>query len=243
MPTKRKVVFIIVEGVSDQTALAAVISKLINTENVTVEFTSGDITSDNKINPSNVVSKIGDFVKNKSKEYYYEKQDILEVIHIIDTDGYGVDSKAVMFSDVDNVMYELDAIKAKNPETIIKRNLQKSNNIKRLISQPTVWRSIPYSIYYMSCNLEHVLFDIMNLPWEEKDRMAGKFAVRYKEKPEEFLKFINSDTFSANSSYKKSWEYISLGNNSLKRFTNFNLVFSNQAKNIKRELLKIDEWY
>ncbi len=43
MSTKRKVVFIIVEGISDQTALAAVISNLINTENVTVEFTSGDI--------------------------------------------------------------------------------------------------------------------------------------------------------------------------------------------------------
>ncbi len=71
--------------------------------------------------------------------------------------------------------------------------------------------------------------------------MAGKFAVRYRKKPEEFLEFINSEIFAANSSYKKSWEYIAFGNNSLKRFTNFNLVFSNQAKNTKRNFLKIDE--
>lgn len=59
MPSIRKIIFIIIEVISDQTALAAIMSKLIKTENVVVEFTPGDITTEFGVSPSNIASKIG----------------------------------------------------------------------------------------------------------------------------------------------------------------------------------------
>lgn len=84
MPTtKRKIVFIIVEGISDQTALATVMSKLFSAQNVVVEITRGDITTETGVSPSNIESKIGNFIRQYSKPYSYKSDDFLEVIHIM----------------------------------------------------------------------------------------------------------------------------------------------------------------
>lgn len=97
-----------------------------------------------------------------------------------------------------------------------------------------MWGSIPYSIYFFSCNLEHVLHGDANVKWEEKDKLASKFALKYRKNPEGFLLFIKDDEFAIKKSYLDSWKYIEEGENSLKRYTNVNLIFSDQAKNIKR---------
>ncbi len=85
--------------------------------------------------------------------------------------------------------------------------------------------NIPYRVYYFSCNLEHVLHNIQNVTTEEKIELSEKFEDKYSEELMEFIKFINDEEFSMNKSYRDSWEFIKQGNNSLKRYTNFNLFF------------------
>ncbi len=234
MPSKRKIVFVIVEGISDQTALAAIMSKLIKTESVIVEFTRGDITTENGVSPSNIIAKIGNFIREYSKKYSYKASDFLEVIHIIDTDGAFIGDDKVVEDDYSEPFYDSDLIKTANCKNIQDRNQRKVANIKRLLTLPKVWGSIPYSIYFFSCNLEHVLHGDANVKWEEKDKLASKFALKYRKNPEGFLLFIKDDEFAIKKSYLDSWKYIEEGENSLKRYTNVNLIFSDQAKNIKR---------
>jgi len=45
------------------------------------------------------------------------------------------------------------------------------------------------------------------------------------------------NTFAIKKTYIDSWKHIEEGENSLKRYTNINLFFSEQAKNIKRALI------
>lgn len=238
MPSKRKIIFIIVEGISDQTALAAIMSKLIRTDSVVVEFTRGDITTEFGTSPSNIASKIGDFIKDYSRPYSYKAADYLEVIHIIDTDGAFIRSDRVLDTSIEKTLYECDSIKTSNCQKIIDRNQRKVENVKKLVSLPKVWGSIPYSVYFFSCNLDHVLHDNANVRWEDKDRLATEFAKQYRHHPEDFLTFIQDDAFAIKKAYADSWKYIEEGENSLKRYTNVNLVFSEQAKNIKRILIQ-----
>lgn len=239
MPSKRKIVFIIVEGISDQTALAAIMSKLIKTEKVVVEFTRGDITTEFGVSPSNIASKIGDFVKRYSKPYSYKASDYLEVIHIIDTDGAFIGEDRVIEAEVEGVFYDLDVIKTSNRKNIIDRNQRKVQNVQRLISLSKVWASIPYAVYFFSSNLEHVLHNNANVPWEDKDKLATEFIRKYHGNPEAFLSFIQDDTFAIKKAYLDSWNQIGEAENSLKRHTNVTLIFSEQAKNIKRTLIQI----
>lgn len=54
----------------------------------------------------------------------------------------------------------------------------------------------PYEIYYFSRNLEHVLHNISeDLSDEEKEDLAFETAMRYRETPEDFLKFLKDKDF------------------------------------------------
>lgn len=55
---RKKIVFIIVEGPSDDEALGIFFTRLFDKQSVHVAITHGDITSDDKNSPKNIVSKI-----------------------------------------------------------------------------------------------------------------------------------------------------------------------------------------
>ena len=52
-----------------------------------------------------------------------------------------------------------------------------------------LWK-VPYRGYYMSCNLDHVLYDKRNSTDEEKEQDAYAFAKTYKDNVTGFLSFM-----------------------------------------------------
>lgn len=86
---------------------------------------------------------------------------------------------------------------------MLNRNKMKSQNLFKISRTPFVW-NIPYSVYYMSCNLERVLFNRLNCTDEEKEDLSYKFAVKYKNKIKEFIDFITNSYFSVNCDYISS---------------------------------------
>ena len=88
--------------------------------------------------------------------------------------------------------------------------------------------SIPYEMYYMSCNLEHVLHDkLEDISEDEKKELANKFADRFYEKEIEFIDFINNKDFKVLGDYKATWDFIKKDLNSVNRYSNFWLFFEN----------------
>lgn len=113
------------------------------------------------------------------------------------------------------------------------RNKYKRENLNKLSETPSVW-NIPYQIYYMSCNLDHILYGKFNSTNEEKENDAFAFAQKYKDDIPGFVKFITESPFSVADNYVKSWRYIREELHSLERHTNLGLCF--KADNlIKKE--------
>ena len=224
--TRKKIVFIIVEGPSDDEALGVIFSRAFDKNAVYVEVMHGDITSVKGNHSGNIVGKVGDLLKQYAKSNHYSKSDFLKVIHIMDTDGTFIpDEKVVEDSSLREPRYSLTEICCSNPEQIQSRNKRKSENMDKLSKQNQIWVSIPYRCYYMSSNLDHVLHNLLNCSSEDKERNAFLFAKKYKNALGEFLQFLCESDFSVNTSYRESWDFIKEGLHSLERHSNLGLCF------------------
>lgn len=222
---RKKIVFVIVEGPSDEEALDAVISKLFDVNTVYVHIMHGDVTTMNLPRNSNVVSKIGDEIRHYAKSNHFDKTDFKEIIHIVDTDGaYIPDENIHEDVTLNEVVYSEADIRAKSKRNIENRNSRKRDSLNRLSSLKKIW-NVPYQVFYMSCNLDHVLYNKLNSTDEEKERDAFMFAKKYKSVPEEFKRFICKSEFSVMTGYKESWNYIKQDLHSLERHTNLGLCF------------------
>lgn len=85
MPRK-KIVFVIVEGPSDEEALGVLLNRIYDSKAVYVQVMHCDITTELDVNTSNVVAKIGDVVK-KYAGRTFKSGDFSRIIHITDTDA------------------------------------------------------------------------------------------------------------------------------------------------------------
>lgn len=190
-----------------------------------------DITTKKGIEPNNILARLGSVISKYAASNHFTKADFQEIIHIVDTDGaYISDENVVENSKALNPIYSPVQIETADRANIIARNDQKRKNIDRLCSCSTLW-SIPYHVYYMSCNLDHALYGKLNSPASEKERDSYQFAKRYRNDVKGFLEFICCSDFSVMSSYKKSWEYIKTGLHSLERHTNLGLCFPSLSEN------------
>lgn len=227
MPRK-KIVFVIVEGPSDEEALGVLLNRVYDSKAVYVQVMHCDITTEPDVNAGNVVAKIGDVVK-KYAGRTFKPRDFSRIIHITDTDGTFIPDDAVV-EDAAAVdpFYSVTEIRTRRKGGIENRNRQKRECLNRLSSASRIW-GVPYQIYYMSCNLDHALYGKLNSTNNEKEAYAFAFAKRYREDIPGFMKFISESDFSVAGSYPQSWQYIREGLHSLERHTNFGLCFHEET--------------
>ena len=256
---KRKIVLFLVEGKSDREALSIAISELYDRidPNIEVFFPvirdeekekGGDITStvytdkhgkDHWIHPE----RIEDAIYTLFLEDFFDKEkilpkDIAAIVQIVDTDGAYVSDDKVIFdenlSKDDKPVYKETGIRCVNAEHIKKRNEQKSKNLTHLSSIKTIkvkQKTVPYSIYYFSCNLDHFLHNDANLEHSLKIKRAKEFAGEYIDKTEAFVKCINDNPGTVQDmDYAQSWEFIKQDLNSLERHTNLNILLQELCK-------------
>lgn len=218
---RKKIVFVIVEGPSDEEALGVVLSRLYSNSEVYVHIMHGDITSEFiESSDENILTRVASEVEGYAKANHYEKLHFKEIIHIVDTDGTFIPNVNVTEDpSAEKPVYSLSEIRTKNKAGIEERNRRKSSNIKKLYSRKEIW-GVPYQVYYMSCNLDHVLYDKLNSSDEDKEADAFRFAKFYKDKIPEFIKFISESDFSIVGDYRESWNFIKQNLNSLHRYTN-----------------------
>lgn len=218
---RKKIVFVIVEGPSDEEALGAIFSKLYESNEVYVHITHGDITSEFIESPSeNIFTRVASEVDGYAKSNHYEKIHFKEILHIVDTDGTFIPNANITEElSAEKPLYSLSEIRTKNKASIEERNKRKGNNISKLCSKKEIW-GIPYRVYYMSCNLDHVLYDKLNSSDEEKEADAFSFAKSFKDRIPEFIEFISKSDFSITGDYQESWNFIKKDLNSLHRYTN-----------------------
>jgi len=138
----------------------------------------------------------------------------------------GITDKISLESVMDTMLdvYDLNGIHYKSKKEIIDRNQHKKNIIESLIRINKVYRNVKYRIFFLSCNLEHVLHNEMDVSEENKIKLAKKFENKYEDNTEGFIDFICKSEFSCNMEYDDSWKFIKSNNNSIKRYTNIDIV-------------------
>lgn len=221
----KNVILFLVEGITDKVALEEVVDKTFGSETTAIEVTYGDITTKKGVNVQNVVDEVGNFITNFIKNGKYEKQDILKIVHIIDTDGAFIPRENIKKSNDCHLKYGLEYIECENEDYIKNRNAQKIALVKKLASRERIAR-IRYELYYFSRNMEHVFHNVSEeLDKNQKMELAEKFTDTYCDNIEGFFELINSPNIAVSGEYKETWDFIYLGTNSLKRYSNVHLAF------------------
>ncbi|MCD8322390.1 MAG: hypothetical protein LUC89_05840 [Oscillospiraceae bacterium] len=234
----KKIVFIIVEGPSDSDALGVMFERYFNNNTVYIHITHCDLTTENGTNSSNVVTKITALVKQYSQRNHFSKSDFAQVIHLVDTDGVFIPDTCIQEDAAcKKCTYTLTGIKHNNKADILQRNEQKRNCLLRLSTIQTVWKTIPYQIYYMSCNLDHVLYNQLNLSEHDKEEYSLAFAEHYKNDLNGFLHFISNSEFAVRLNYRESWRFIQQNLHSVERHTNLGLCFTSQSQEYKNKYI------
>ncbi len=227
---EKKMVLVIVEGETDAESLTVSLSEVFANEEVAVEITRQDITTEWGSSRSDIRSRVGAVVKNfLDGTHAVRRKDILRVMHIVDTDGAFVPDQAVkedaVLAEFRENVYEENGIRTWNKAGIERRNKMKAKALRDLVKMKSVLGSIPYRVYFMSCNLEHVLHDKMNCDIEEKNALALRFARHYRQDVEGFKAFIADSLFSLKGEYVDTWKAIDTDLESLKRHTNLGLAW------------------
>lgn len=229
MATK-KIVFIIVEGPSDSDALGLLFDRIFSSNTVFVHITHMDVTtsidsSGNYVRGRTILNRVGNIVETYMNAYHKRSSQFKEIIHITDMDGAYIPQDTVVFdSNAKKAKYEGDKILTAKVKAIQERNSQKRGCLDKLSTTPKI-HNIPYHIYYMSCNLDHVLHNKRNLSNGEKESLARAFSKKYRDDIPSFIRFINDSKISVSGSFLETWAFIKEGLNSLERHTNLGLCF------------------
>lgn len=130
---RRKIVFVIVEGASDDTALGISLNQVFDKESVYIHIMHGDITTRTGVDSQNIVSKVGNEVKAYAAANHYKATDFKQIIHIVDTDAaYLSDDKILEDLACMELSYQDDGIHTNNVGKVVDRNKQKTDNLYRL---------------------------------------------------------------------------------------------------------------
>lgn len=227
----KKYLLFIVEGINDkreiQTMIRAVTNKQFSDYYVdSYCIKGGDITSDYNTNEKNIIRKLNEIVigwRNGGEPPFQRisVSDVERIIHIVDTDGAFVPESAVVETDDAKVQYHDDKICSIDRTGILNRNRKKAGVLKKLIATKQI-DNIPYTVYFSSCNMDHLLFDLRNSDQSTKKTNSQIFSIRCDS--EDYLRETVYCPGICAKSFTEAWDMIQQDYNSLHRHTNINIV-------------------
>ena len=186
---RKKIMLFIVEGPTDETSLSTVLSRIFSSDTVRFHVVHGDVLTRDFVTPDKVVAAVNEQIKIFRKDVY-KPADFCKVVHLTDTDGAFIPERAVIEDNVngrDYPFYTDTQILTPDPDKIRDRNARKSKNLARLSTIGKIG-GIPYSFYYFSSNLDHVLHGSKNLSEAQKIKYSRAFDMEYADDPNAFIR-------------------------------------------------------
>lgn len=228
----KKYLFFIVEGKNDKIEIQAMLRALCGKEFQdhyydAYHIHNGDVTTEKDTTEKTIIDKLNkiviDWRQGRADPFIkISPSDVEKIIHVIDMDGAFIPESAIVQTDDAKVQYHDKSIQYFSREQIVGRNRKKAKVVRRLISVRQI-DNIPYELFFVSCNMDHLLFNERNMFSDAKGRGARFFASRCKDK--NYLKnSIYEDGVRAEGNYLDSWNMIQEEYNSLGRHTNLNLI-------------------
>ena len=229
---KKGVVLFVVEGISDKISLSLPMTGLLCSDRVQFAVMHGDCLNRTD---GRTLAILQGCIHDICVKYNYRKSDFTHIIHIIDTDGSFIPDEKVIPSRTSGTEYYSDRIiTGEYTETVTRHHRRRA--MAQRLSQVKTIMNIPYDVYYMSRNLEHVTQgDDGRVSSNHKVSYAEKFADKYAEDIYGFMEFLYAEKVAAKGDYETSWKHIFSGTNSLKRETNLNFFLEQYYDNLYAE--------
>jgi hypothetical protein len=233
----KRVVVVLVEGPTDGIALSGNLNHLVKDKTIEFEPTGGDITSDESfIATEDLNDVLVQYVKDLiAKTSDFALEDVLEVVHLIDTDGLYIPDERIiqkrlpegtyMTEEDKRAIYNDDSIEALDVSSERETLKNKRDSVRDLLAMKSLdfgrGERKPYFLYYNSCNLEHALHNQRNVAMLEKRILARKFANDFYQNDEKFITLFDELNQARTWDLSASWAYLKNGFNSLQRGSNF----------------------
>ncbi|MBM7453044.1 hypothetical protein JN09_000363 [Acholeplasma morum] len=205
-------------------------NKIISNRSIKFKVTETDLTGDYSfITVTNIELHLSKRVRQFLGSTFIVS-DLQEIIHIVDTDGAFIDNDNVVSKLYGDIEYQDEQILTKHKDKIERRNALKSavlshlSSINKLEVQKDYY--VPYSIYFMSCNLDHVLHDERNLESNKKTSYATEFSDSFYNRENDFIDFMQDSKIALGGNYSDTWNEIQKDFLSLSRGSNFNLYLA-----------------
>ncbi len=237
MLTKKYVLFI-VEGKNDQIEIQAMLraycANSLQDKYVDIYLPyNGDITFDEteKTITGKLTEAVLSWRRGETRLHPFHPvspSDVAKIIHVIDTDGAFIPEDAIIADDVGDVEYNEDGIRCGDRAFIVGRNRKKAKAIKKLLSVPRI-DNIPYEVFFVSCNMDHVLFGTRNPASKSKGPNARYFAAHCKS-PDDLSLSVFGEGIRFDGPFPESWSFIQVDMNSLNRHTNLNLLLKDLSE-------------
>lgn len=244
MSKQARVILFLVEGPSDESALARPLEALwkerarLSGLSVEPDAFHCDVTTVHLFRHDDVGFEVTDRVADNVRSFILERiekshkytwNDLARVIHIVDLDGAFVPDGCARVGEGPGFQYGEDYIAAPDTSQILRRNHGKAASLRKLISRRNLKfkkRAVPYEVYFVSRNLEHAMYGCdLDLSDREKEALAIAFGDKYCADPEGFARLLASDKVRVpGDSLAETWEYAQQGTNSLKRGSNLHLL-------------------
>ena len=135
MAIAKQVMIFIVEGPTEETALAQILSRIFSTGQIKFEIVHGDITTERRLNPR---ERVRGLVLQSLKLNGYRWKDIARIVQISDTDGAFIPDECVRESDDGEIHYGEDGICAGNVDVLRERNARKKRAMRELAGISTI---------------------------------------------------------------------------------------------------------
>lgn len=228
---KKKIMLFIVEGPTDETSLSTVLSRIFSSDTVRFQVVHGDVLTKDFVESDKIIAAVNEQIK-LFRGSVYRPGDFCKVVHLADTDGAFIPEEAIKEEAAEGRQYPFytdTQILTPEPANIIDRNVRKSSNIAKLSSIGRIG-GIPYSFYYFSCNLDHVLHGRNNLSEAEKIECSRAFDLQYADAPNAFIRFMKEESFAVQGTYQETWAFIKQGVHSLERHSNFGIELPEQCE-------------
>lgn len=221
----KQIVLIIVEGISEKNALEGIFKVILQKENI-VELVvyDGDI-----LTSSTPIDKIIRKCLETLTKNGFLANDLKNIIQIADLDGCYIDNTKVIEKPAGNIRYNDTTIECTDIRSVTLRNQNKRNSINELRTTKNITIdgvTVPFKLYYNSCNLEHVLYGARSLSGSQKATQAMTFALRFDTRETEFIPFIKASTLSKEED--ELWEFIKTGSNSLSKSSTMYFLFDEE---------------
>ncbi|MFB9274913.1 hypothetical protein [Cohnella cellulosilytica] len=235
---KTKALLLIVEGTTDEALFSALLQDHLEPKGIKIFPYRSDIFVPQRGDDprKEIREKIREFVVHELEKQQISVANVLGIIHIGDMDGTFIPDDHILVSgeasQIEKTRYSDSHILVVNEdqrENIKLRNRLKSDNHRKMIriNRITINRKeIPYEHYFMSCDTDHLVFNLRNLTQEEKESLMDHFTDNNNSQTIRELLELHMDSCPEGiDPFKYTWEQIQQGIHSLSRKTNSLLMF------------------